>query len=61
MVDDQLITKLFHQELEKLAVQNGLTPAEVERIQAVFQQALKNDFMTEHQIYPMLIEQESAA
>lgn len=50
----ELLSELFAARLEALGAENGLTPAEVDRILAVFRQAAANPFMTEEHIFRKL-------
>ena len=58
MITGNLLMELYHQHVEALAAEKGLTHEEKERILAVFQRAMANSFMDERQIYLKLTGQE---
>ncbi len=60
MATTQLLLELFDKRLKTLAARHELTPEEVERVRAVFRQALASPYMDERQIYPKLTGRETS-
>lgn len=59
MATQKLLLDLFHQRIEELAADKGLSNSEREAIIEALRHAMANPFMTEDQIYQELIRRKS--
>lgn len=58
MLTDDVLMRLFQEQLEKTGMEEGLSDEEKERVLKVFKMAMNDPYMDEHQIYPKLIGRE---